>query len=203
MPTPPRQACCNPARRLQATVPRACHAVASDGSHPSPRCRTPVPSADRLLYCRRASSRRLWTWLHPAELDPIASIPFCGSDGGGVLLVRRGGSSPEEAGAVDGGALEVGCAGGAAGVSFDGFRVSRGGWSALSIPAGTLSALGMSLLTSDPVGTQLPVPSHGFCVLAALLCRALLTVNSPNELPAREASYTVPDSSAMGTGSAL
>jgi hypothetical protein len=36
-----------------------------------------------------------------------------------------------------------------------------------------------------------------------LLWSALLTVNSPSELPARSASYTVPDSSAMGTGVAL
>jgi hypothetical protein len=40
-------------------------------------------------------------------------------------------------------------------------------------------------------------------MFAALLCSAALTVNRPSEVPARSASYTVPVSNAIGTGSAL
>ncbi len=87
--------------------------------------------------------------------------------------------------------------------TFVGSRVSRGGPSPLSIPAGTDSAFSALLAVSLPLGTHLPVPIHGLMRLAALLCSALLTVNSPSELPARWASYTVSVSSAMGTGSAL
>jgi hypothetical protein len=73
----------------------------------------------------------------------------------------------------------------------------------VSIPVGTLSAFNSLLFVSVPVGTQFPVPSHGVCAFAELLCNALFTVNSPIELPVRSASYTVPDSNAIGIGSAL
>lgn len=72
-----------------------------------------------------------------------------------------------------------------------------------SIPTGSFSARSAVFGFSVPSGTHEPVPSHGVCTLAALLCRALLTVNRPNELPARSASYTVPGSKAIGMGSAL
>ena len=81
--------------------------------------------------------------------------------------------------------------------------VNRGGASLVSIPTGTVSALSSVFGFSAPAGTHAPVPSHGVDTLTALLCSALLTVNSPNELPACSASYTVPGSKAMGMGSAL
>jgi peroxiredoxin Q/BCP len=122
-------------------------------------------------------------------------------------LVKRGGSSPDADGSVDWGAVEGGAvveAGVLAdGASFVGFRVSRGGSSLVSIPTGTVSALSAAFFVSDPAGSHFPVPIHGLCTLTALLCSALLTVNRPNELPARSASYTVPDSNAIGIGSAL
>lgn len=73
----------------------------------------------------------------------------------------------------------------------------------VSIPTGADSAFGAGFGSSAPAGRQAPVPSHGTEALAALLCSAAFTVNSPSELPARSASYTVPESSAIGTGSAL
>ena len=76
----------------------------------------------------------------------------------------------------------------------------RGGASLPSIPTGTFSAAWAVFGSSVPAGRHVPVPIHGFSALAALLCRALSTVNRPIELPVRSASYTVPDSSAMGTG---
>ena len=45
---------------------------------------------------------------------------------------------------------------------------------------------------------QVPAPSQ-----VLLPCNALVTVNSPSETPERKPSYTVPLSSAMGTGAAL
>jgi hypothetical protein len=45
---------------------------------------------------------------------------------------------------------------------------------------------------------QVPSPSQ-----VLLPCRAPVTVNSPWETPVRTPSYTVPLSSAMGTGAAL
>jgi hypothetical protein len=56
------------------------------------------------------------------------------------------------------------------------------------MPTGAFSALSAVFGFSAPSGTQAPVPIHGVCTLTALLCSALLTVNSPSELPARSAS---------------
>jgi len=56
---------------------------------------------------------------------------------------------------------------------------------------------------SAPAATHSPVASHGTSALAARLCSALLIVNRPNAVPVFSPSYTMPDSSAMGTGSAL
>ena len=101
------------------------------------------------------------------------------------------------------------CEGAAAGVvlagvvSFGVLRVKRGGSSLVSIPTGTVSAVKVVFGFSVPAGSHMPVPIHGLWTLTALLCSALLTVNRPKELPARSASYTVPGSNAIGTGSAL
>ncbi len=127
--------------------------------------------------------------------------------GAGVPLVRRGGSSPEEDDEEEEfeSVVEVGAGAAGAGAgrdTFCGSRVSRGGPSPLSIPTGIDSAFG-AVLVSTPPGSHLPVPIHGLCTLTALLCRALFTVNRPRELPVRSASYTVPASNAIGTGSAL
>ena len=93
----------------------------------------------------------------------------------------------------------------AGGVSFGALPLleSRGGSSLVSIPTGTVSALSAVFAFSVPAGSHAPVPIHGLCTLTALLCSALLTVNRPNELPARSASYTVPGSNAIGIGLAL
>jgi hypothetical protein len=78
----------------------------------------------------------------------------------------------------------------AGGVSFGALSllVSRGGPSPVSIPTGTVSALSAVFGFSVPAGSHVPVPIHGVCTLTALLCSALLTVNKPNELPARSPS---------------
>jgi len=99
---------------------------------------------------------------------------------------------------VERGALEAG-----GGATFCGSRVSLGGWSLVSIPTGAVSAVSAVFAVSLPAGSHVPVAIHGLGTLAALLCSALLTVNSPIELPTCSASYTVPVSNAIGTGSAL
>ena len=125
-----------------------------------------------------------------------------------------GGSSPEPDGWLDcgevegelGGEVDAGVVLGAASGGADffaGSRVSRGAPSPVSMPTGTVSALIPVAADSVPAGTHLPVPIQGVATLAAVLCSALLTVNKPAELPERSASYTVPDSNAMGMGSAL
>jgi len=118
-------------------------------------------------------------------------------------LLNRGGSSPElELGfdGCDAGAFEVD---GAAGLFAFGSRVSRGGASSPLIPAGAASAFFAVSGASVPFGRHTPVPSHAIAALGLLLWSALPTVNSPSELPDRTPSYTTPESSAMGTGSAL
>ena len=82
-------------------------------------------------------------------------------------------------------------------------RVSLGGASSSPIPTGVPSAFSTLIIGSVPFGRQTPVPSQGIAALALLLCSALPTVNRPSELPVRSPSYTLPESSAMGTGSAL
>ena len=153
-------------------------------------------------------------WLDPAGFDP-------GESGAGELgLVSRGGPSPElelslgfsdpegvvdgveDAGAEDDGVFPESGAG-LAPVVLVGVCVSRGGWSAVSMLTGFVSAFITFFSGSDPVACHTPVPIHGVGTLAELLCSALPTVNKPRELPARSPSYTVPESKAIGTGSAL
>ena len=86
---------------------------------------------------------------------------------------------------------------------FVGVCVNRGGWSVGVTSAGFVSALVTFFSGSDPVARQTPVAIHGVGTLAELLCSALPTVNNPSELPDRSPSYTVPESKAIGTGSAL
>lgn len=88
-------------------------------------------------------------------------------------------------------------------VEAPGFLLKRGGASELSIPTGVFSACSSFFPVSEPASTYVPVASHGTAALAALLCSAAPIVNNPCELPVRSASYTVPGSSAMGTGEAL
>src|SRR5580692_318506 len=119
-----------------------------------------------------------------------------------------------------GGLVEVGAAGVAAGFDPAGegvvdvveggaeldvvsLFVKRGGASVVSIPLGTISAFIPPFGASDPAANHAPVASHGTSALAARLCSALLTVNRPIDTPVFSPSYTIPDSSAMGTGSAL
>jgi len=145
-----------------------------------------------------------------AEAEEDAELP---------LLKRGGSSSPEPPPDFDelaGGALEEGVAdvelpaAGAepdlAGVVFAALVscVRRGGpLSSAVIPTGALSAFIEGLGSSDPVGCHAPVAIQGASLFRALLCRALFTVNNPNELPVCSASYTVPGSKDIGTGSAL
>jgi hypothetical protein len=151
--------------------------------------------------------------------DPDGFAPGAESDGGSGAeagLLNRGGSSPEADGPFDLGALAgaLDPAGafpddGAAlsgGLSFaDGSRVNLGGPSLVSIPTGTGSAFAPFVSGSDPFGRNAPVPSQVAKApgVELFLCSALDTVNNPSEFPARSASYTVPESSAIGTGSAL
>jgi hypothetical protein len=133
-------------------------------------------------------------------------------------LVNRGGPSPEfelpldfsdpEDDGVEDGVVVDGEAfpeSGAvlAGVVFVGLCVSLGGWSAVSMCAGADSALSAFFAGSDPAARQTPVAIHGVGTLAELLCSAVPMVNNPSEFPDRSPSYTVPGSSAIGTGSAL
>jgi hypothetical protein len=136
------------------------------------------------------------------ESEPACVEPVVGVDAGGeALFVKRGGPSPD--GSLDWGAGEVGAAAGVGCLTFVGSRVKRGGSSPGSIPTGVVSAFSAVAAGSLPAGAHFPVPSHGLSTLTALLCNALPTVNKPKELPARSPSYTVPVSSAIGTGSAL
>ena len=120
-------------------------------------------------------------------------------------FVNRGGSSPELGfeGCED--VFEGGAplADGAGLLAF-GSRVSRGGpSSAALIPAGADSAFFAVSGASVPFARHTPVPSQGIAAFGLLLCSALPTVNSPSELPVRSPSYTLPESNAIGTGSAL
>ena len=147
-------------------------------------------------------------------LDPVWFAP--GDSGAGELgLVNRGGPSPEfelslgfsdpegvADGVEDAGAFAESGAG-LAPVVLVGVCVSRGAWSAISMLAGFVSAFTIFFSGSDPVACHTPVPIHGVGTLAELLCNALPIVNSPREFPARSPSYTVPESKAIGTGSAL
>jgi hypothetical protein len=151
--------------------------------------------------------------------DPDGVAPgaeFAGGSGDEAGLLNRGGSSPEPDGPLDFGALEGALDpagafpdGGAAfpvGLSFAAVsRVSLGGSSLLSIPTGTGSALAAFVSGSEPFACQIPVPIHRAKTPGTdlFLWSALPTVNSPSELPACSASYTVPGSRAIGTGSAL
>ncbi len=132
----------------------------------------------------------------------------CESDAGEDPLLSRGGPSLDESlgfGAELDGALpelELGFPP-AAGFAAVGSRVSRGGASASSIPTGVLSAFCGVAIGSVPAGRHAPVPIQGACELTLLLCNALPTVNRPSGLPARSPSYTTPESSDIGTGSAL
>jgi hypothetical protein len=140
-----------------------------------------------------------------------------GGSGEEAGLLNRGGSSPEADGPFDLGALAgaLDPAAGAVpddgaalsgGLSFaDGSRVNLGGPSLVSIPTGTGSAFAPFVSGSDPFGRNAPVPIQLAKAPGAelFLCSALDTVNNPSEFPARSASYTVPESSAIGTGSAL
>jgi hypothetical protein len=149
--------------------------------------------------------------------DPDGFAPgpeLAGGSGAEAGLLNRGGSSPDgpfdlgalagaldPAGAVpdDGGALS-------GGLSFaDGSRVNLGGPSLVSIPTGTGSAFAPFASGSDPFARNAPVPIQVAKAPGAelFLCSALDTVNNPSEFPVRSASYTVPESSDMGTGSAL
>ena len=129
------------------------------------------------------------------EVDDAGGVPAAGVLSG---LVNLGGPSPD-AGAELGGA-ELG---GVAAPAAPGFRVNRGGPSPASIPTGTVSAVCVVFGVSIPTGTQAPVAIHGVWLFAVVLCSAPSDVNSPSELPVRTPSYTVPDSSAIGTGDAL
>jgi len=149
--------------------------------------------------------------------DPDGFAPGAESAGGSGAeagLLNRG-SSPEADGPFDLGALGALDPAGAfpddgaalsGGLSFaDGSRVNLGGPSLVSIPTGTGSAFAPFGSGSDPFGRNAPVPSQVAKAPGAelFLCSALDTVNNPSEFPARSASYTVPESSAIGTGSAL
>jgi hypothetical protein len=114
---------------------------------------------------------------------------------------------PEEPGTEDGGVVgALGCdpaLGGVAAGGLDDPRVRRGGPSLLSMPIGTVSALWVVFATSVPVGTHVPVAIHGADEYGDVLCNAPPIVNNPSELPVRVPSYTMPESSAIGIGSAL
>jgi hypothetical protein len=105
------------------------------------------------------------------------------------------------------GAEEVGAevAGGDAGSAGFGCSASRrrktGGpsCSSSSRSRGLASARCAADAGFDPAAIQVPAPAQ---VLFGP-CNAPVTVNSPSEAPVRSASYTVPDSKAMGTGAAL
>lgn len=141
-----------------------------------------------------------------------------GEDAGGLVEADAGGvadgvepAGEGEAvvveGAAEGGeagdAVPVGVVEGPAGLDVVSLLVKRGGASVVSIPFGTSSAFIPLLGASDPAASHAPVASHGTSALAARLCSALLIVNRPRDTPVFSPSYTVPDSSAMGTGSAL
>src|SRR5580658_5841664 len=98
-----------------------------------------------------------------------------------------------------GGLVEVGAAGVAAG--FD-----PAGEGVVDVVEGGAELDVVSLFVkrggaSVPAANHAPVASHGTSALAARLCSALLTVNRPIDTPVFSPSYTIPDSSAMGTGS--
>src|ERR1700722_11904997 len=127
-----------------------------------------------------------------------SGLGLLGEETGGLVEVAGGvadGLDPVDAGAVDV----------AAGAALDvvPLFVKRGGASVASIPLGTTSAFIPFFGASAPAATHAPVASHGTSALAARLCSALLIVKRPNSVPVFSPSYTMPDSSAMGTGSAL
>src|ERR1700678_398220 len=122
-----------------------------------------------------------------------------GGDAGRLVELGAGGVAdgldPPAAGVVE-------VVAGAAEVDVVSLFVKRGGPSLVSIPFGTASAFIPLFGASDPAASHAPVASHGTSALAARLCSALLIVNRPNAVPAFSPSYTMPDSNAMGTGSA-
>ncbi len=135
----------------------------------------------------------------------LGSSSACGAEG-----PTGAEAAGAEAGAVDveagGGPVDVGLdsAGGAfcAGSGDLGFseppRLNTGGPSTGSERGFGGAAFFLAAASSSLADCQVPSPSH---VLFA--CKAPDTVNSPWETPVRTASYTVPLSSAMGTGEAL
>jgi hypothetical protein len=149
--------------------------------------------------------------------DPDGFAPgpeLAGGSGAEAGLLNRGGSSldgPPDLGALAGapdpaGAFPDDGAALSGGLSFaDGSRVNLGGPSLVSIPTGTGSAFAPFVSGSDPFGRNAPVPIQVAKAPGAelFLCNAPDTVNNPSEFPARSASYTVPESSDIGTGSAL
>ena len=120
-----------------------------------------------------------------------------GEDGSELPLLRRGGASPESdppdfesGGEEDAGGGEPEAESGVFGATLVAFVswVKRGGASSLPMPTGAASATMAGLVGSMPVGCHAPVAIQGACPLAALLCSALFTVNSPSELPELSAS---------------
>ena len=129
--------------------------------------------------------------------DEPAGEPLAGWDDAGTFEPDLSGDPDPPGAEVE---LESGVAAGLDASLF--FR--RGGSSPLlSTPTGTSSALCMVFGASAPCGKYVPVPSHGCALPGLLLCSAPWIVNKPCESPDRSASYTVPDSSAIGIGSAL
>jgi hypothetical protein len=136
----------------------------------------------------------------PVEAGPVEDV-------GGADEVVDGdvGAGAEEVpveGAPAGGGLD-GALAGAVSLGALPLLLSRGGPSLVSRPTGTASAFIPVFGFSVPAGSHKPVPIHGFSTFGEVACRALFTVNKPCELPAFSTSYTVPESSVIGTGSAL
>ncbi len=111
----------------------------------------------------------------------------------GAEAAGAGEAGPEAAGLPDAASSDLGFGlarlntGGPSGGSGAGFDMT-----ALFFAAASFAA---AIALSD---CQVPAPSQ-----VLLPCRAPVTVNSPRETPVRKPSYTVPLSSAMGTGAAL
>src|SRR5579863_6610668 len=129
----------------------------------------------------------------PAGFAPAGFDP----EGADVEDGAEGGVEPEVAGVVPS------VLAGAGVLDVASLLVNRGGASVFSNPFGAFSAFIAVFGASPPLASHKPVASHGTSAFAAWLCSALLTVNRPAGAPVFSPSYTVPDSSAMGTGSAL
>ena len=118
------------------------------------------------------------------------------SSGGGALGAATGGLGAGAVGAGEGGFVS-GSLLSAPGGGSDPGRLNTGG------PSSSSRGLDSALCAADfsgsaPAACHLPSASQRL-----LLRRTPVTVNSPSDSPVRSASYTVPESSAMGTGSAL